>query len=410
MDRTGDGRRAAGVPAPGVAGGGLPAGAAWFRVWGTTVWVVVTVPGRLGVARGVVEGEIAAVGAACDRFDSGSEISRVNAGAGRAVRVSGVLGEVLERALAVAEATDGTVDPTVGAAMVAAGYDRDLDLVRRAPAVTRPPVPATGWWRVELARGVVRTPPGTLLDLGAVAKAYTADRAAERAARAAGCGVLVAIGGDLAVGGPAPEGGWPVRVAEDHRAGPEAVAQHVTIADGGLATSSTTVRRWRRADRPGVESMHHIIDPATGIPVLPHWRTASVAAGSCVDANAAATSAIVRGRAADTWLNAIGLPARLIDRNGTITTAAGWPTERTGQSPVGLPGASPQGAGMPGAGPRSAGPQGVSPHGAGSRGAGPPGAGSQGASSDRVGPEPVGPDRVGSEPAGPAVEGREAYG
>jgi len=307
-------------------------GTASFPVWGTTAWIAVTDPGRLPAARAAVEEEIAAVGAACDRFDPGSELSRVNAAAGRPEPVSPLFAEVLGDALRVAEATDGTVDPTIGAALVAAGYDRDLDAVRRTPAPCRPPVPATGWWLVELNGGVVRTPPGTLLDLGAVAKACTADRAAGRAARKARCGVLVGLGGDLAVRGPAPEGGWPVRVTEDHRAGPEAAAQFVSLTVGGLATSSTTVRRWRRTDRPGEETMHHIVDPATGAPVRPYWRTVTVAAATCVDANAAATSAIVRGRGAADWLTAAGLPARLVGADGAVVTLAGWP--ETAEAPA----------------------------------------------------------------------------
>lgn len=298
------------------------AAAAGFTVWGMEGGIAVTEPRCLPVARAALDAELSAMGAACDRFDPSSELSRLNAAAGRPAEVSPLFAEVLEEALRVAEATDGTVDPTVGTALVAAGYDRDLDEVRsRAALPYIRPVPAAGWRQVELADGVVHIPPGTVLDLGATAKALTVDRAAARAAREAGCAVLVGLGGDLAVGGHPPADGWQVRVAEDHRAGPDADAQVITIADGGLATSSVTVRRWTRGGRP----MHHLIDPATGSPVDPYWRTVTVAAATCVDANAAATSAIVRGPGADSWLAAAHLPARLIGRSGDPVTVAGWP-------------------------------------------------------------------------------------
>jgi thiamine biosynthesis lipoprotein len=291
-----------------------------FPVWGMTGRLVVTDAGRMGLARQVLDAEIAAMGAACDRFRPESELSTVNAAGGRPVPVSALFAEALGRALDVARATEGLVDPTVGGALVAAGYDRDLAEVRRR---TAPPRPVAGWPVVELADQVVRVPRGVTLDLGATAKALAADRAAARAASATGCGVLVGLGGDIAVSGPAPYDGWRIRVTDDHRAGPDHPGQTVTIADGGLATSSLTVRRWRRGGR----WLHHIIDPATGAPAGAHWRTVSVAAGSCLDANAASTAALVRGAGADGRLADQALPARLTGLDGGVVTVAGWPPE-----------------------------------------------------------------------------------
>jgi thiamine biosynthesis lipoprotein len=133
--------------------------------------------------------------------------------------------------------------------------------------------------------------------------------------------VLVSLGGDIAVAGPSPGDGWQVRVTDDHAAGPEAPGQTVSILSGGLATSSTTVRTWDAGGR----RLHHIIDPATGAPARSCWRTVSVAAGSCVDANTASTAAIIRSEAAASWLDDAGLPARLVREDGTATTTAGWP-------------------------------------------------------------------------------------
>jgi thiamine biosynthesis lipoprotein len=132
--------------------------------------------------------------------------------------------------------------------------------------------------------------------------------------------VLVNLGGDIAVAGRPPPAGWTVRVADDHQAPADAPGQSLTIHSGGLATSSTTVRRWGR-------SSHHIIDPRTGRPAESRWRTVSVAAGNCVDANTASTAAIVKGDDAPAWLGARGMPARLVDRDGGVLTVAGWPEE-----------------------------------------------------------------------------------
>jgi thiamine biosynthesis lipoprotein len=112
-----------------------------------------------------------------------------------------------------------------------------------------------------------------------------------------------------------------VRVTDSHRAGPDGAGQGLTIASGGLSTSSTTVRRWRRR---GCDA-HHIIDPRTGTPAAEHWRTVSVAAATCVDANIAGTAAIVLGPAAVEWLQERGLPARLVSASGAERFTAGWP-------------------------------------------------------------------------------------
>jgi thiamine biosynthesis lipoprotein len=92
------------------------------------------------------------------------------------------------------------------------------------------------------------------------------------------------------------------------------------IREGALATSSTTVRRWRR----GGQIVNHLIDPRTGRPCQGPWRTATVVAADCVTANGAATCAIVLGDAAPAWLEARGLPARLIANDGSIAFVGGW--------------------------------------------------------------------------------------
>ena len=79
--------------------------------------------------------------------------------------------------------------------------------------------------------------------------------------------------------------------------------------------------------------LHHILDPRTGLPAEPVWRTVSVAAGSCVDANAASTAAVIRGRRALGWLAQLGLPARLVDATGVVFTVAGWPDEASESDP-----------------------------------------------------------------------------
>ena len=229
-------------------------------------------------------------------------------------------------ALRAAQLTDGDVDPTVGRALIALGYDRDFEAVKSTDR-QRPIsiVPAPGWRavRVDEAAGTIRVPRGVSLDLGATAKALAADRAAARAHAAAGSGVLVALGGDIAIAGPVPAGGWRVRVTDDHHAGAEAPGQWIVLRSGGLATSSITARRWQA----GARSLHHLINPASGAPAEVVWRTVSVVAITCLDANIASTAAIIRGRRAPDWLESLGLPSRLVSSGGAVRHLGGWPAE-----------------------------------------------------------------------------------
>lgn len=296
-----------------------------FRALGTTAVVCVASGRALAPARAIVLRELDEVDRTCSRFRPDSELSRLNR-AGGTQEVGERLCEAIAVALRAASATRGLVDPTLGRSLRLAGYDRDFDLVRARPAgnVRVEFVPAAGWEGVVLdaRRRTVTLPAGAELDLGATAKALAADRAALAAAEATGVGVLVGLGGDIAVAGAAPAGAWPVRVADDHASG-DGPSTVVALAAGGLATSSTTVRRWR----VGTTDLHHILDPRSGAPARSCWRTATVAAATCVDANTASTAAVLLGSEAPAWLAARRLPARLVGGSGEIVPVAGWPAE-----------------------------------------------------------------------------------
>jgi len=297
------------------------AAAAHWHALGTEVDVRTTAPAGLDAAVAAVEAELEAVDRTCSRFRADSELARVNAAGGWSVPVTPRFVEALGVALRAAALTGGLVDPTVGAAMRAIGYDVDFAAV--APdgpplAVVSRPVP--GWRRVELDAEALRLrmSAGVMLDLGATAKALAADRAADAAAAAAGCGVLVSLGGDIAVAGAVPEAGWEVLAGD--AAGSAAGLEAVRLRGGGLATSGTTARRWTRGDR----ALHHIVDPRTGMPAAERWTAVTVVAASCVDANIASTAAIVLGEQAPSWLAQQGLPARLCAASGEVRYVGGW--------------------------------------------------------------------------------------
>jgi thiamine biosynthesis lipoprotein len=340
-----------------------PVSARWEAL-GTSAVLLVTDPGALGEARAIVERELAEIDRSCSRFRADSDLQRVNAGAGRFVSVGPLLIEAVQVALRAAELTDGDVDPTVGNALVLAGYDRDWTLLPKpadepdrtarrgesyragaesSPGAIRslavqaraenfpdnrqhPTIRALvtpGWQAIELdsERSAIRIPTGVRLDLGATAKAWVADRAAGAVHEATGAGSLVGLGGDIATAGVAPQDGWRIYVTDDHRSAPAGQGQTIEIVSGGIATSSTAVRRWSHQG----QTRHHIIDPAAGAPVPRTWRTVSVAAQTCLDANIASTAALVRADSAAAWLEQLGLPARLVSNDGAVHRVNGWP-------------------------------------------------------------------------------------
>ncbi|HEX3956677.1 MAG TPA: FAD:protein FMN transferase [Trebonia sp.] len=312
------------------------------------VQLVVTAPDTIDDASRLLARDLAELDLACSRFRPDSEVASIGRAASRATgayttSVSPLLAEAIAVALRAASLTDGDVDPTVGAAMCALGYDRDFALVpptgpalaavwRRVDGGGQVSAAVVPGWRsvgLDVAAGQLTILAGTQLDLGATVKGWAADRSASRIAAQLGCGVLVSLGGDTATAGQPPDGGWRIRVQEvtgtPGGPGVGGPATVVAINGGGLAISSAVARRWRR----GGVMFHHILDPRTALPAAPVWRDISVVAANCADANTAATAAIIRGQQAAAWLASLSLPARLVAADGSVHTVGGWPADGT---------------------------------------------------------------------------------
>ena len=300
-----------------------------WRDWSCTVRVVVgqdepTSDAVTDGAAEIVRGLMGEVERAASRFRADSEIEAVNAAAPQLLPVSTLTLALVEEALEAARRTDGAADPTVGAHVLACGYDDDIDAVRGRDAAAdtaHGPLPRPADWRrvlVDDRLGRVGVARGLRLDLGATAKAWTADEAAQRVAARYGRPALVEIGGDLAVAGDV-DTPWRVAVAEVAGRPREIVG----LTHGGLATSSTLARRWRTGDAEA----HHVIDPYTGRPTDDTVRSATVWAPTCVEANSFSTAALVWGGSAAARLGLAGVAARLVDRSGTVQPVGPWPGE-----------------------------------------------------------------------------------
>ncbi len=291
-----------------------------WEVWTTTARVVVTDPASLSAAVDIVRAYLDRVDAVASRFRADSEVSRLANAVGSHVTLSPLLRELVAAALHAAQASDGDVDPTLGTVMTRLGYGGDL----RTATGTQSTAPLVAlerrasWRDLRLEGATLELPQGTLLDLGATAKAYAADRCAVRAADELGCGVLVSLGGDIRVAGLEPATGWLLLVQD----GPGEPSSTVRLTGArAMATSSTMRRRWRHDE----QVLHHVLDPLTGRPADPVWRSATVAAPTCLEANTWSTAALVRGRRAPALLRRVGLDARLVAADGTVVSFGGWP-------------------------------------------------------------------------------------
>lgn len=289
-----------------------------FRSMGCEV-VVVAPSDRPDAAR-IAEGVFDAWDRRFSRFQPDSELSHLNAAAGRALPVSRPMLDAVAYACRAAEASGGLFDPLLGRRMVDLGYDRTFAAVpsnrrrdRRA-TVSAPHRPA--WREIEIddARGTVRIPAGYALDLGGLAKGMAVD-AAVAALRDAGIPwAAVSAGGDLAVHGEPPgSAGWAVDI-DNYRRG-------AILASGGLATSSVRMRRWQV---DGVDR-HHILDPRTGLPSTGPIEQATVAAPSCAQAEVAAKVAILSDLGgAVAFLESHQLAGVLLTDAGEAWTAGPW--------------------------------------------------------------------------------------
>ena len=236
------------------------------------------------------------------RFIDDSELNRVNAAAGRPVRVSDEFARMVDVALDAAEESEGLVDPTVGAAITAAGYDVDFAFLPADGPAPRIPAPVCGR-PIRLLGRLLLVDAGVKLDLNGVVKGATVDDAlalvGERGWIAAG-GDVGTRAGEVVVALP---GGGKVRVER-----------------GAVATSGTDRRQWRRGGR----RQHHLIDPRTGAPSDSPWQYVTASAATCLGADVAAKVGFLRGTSGPGWLDERGIAARFVTRTGREVVNEAW--------------------------------------------------------------------------------------
>jgi thiamine biosynthesis lipoprotein len=276
-----------------------------FRAMGTQIELLVEAD-QATAALAAAEEEFHRLEALLSRFRADSELSRLNSNGTLAAGPD--LLRVVELALAATKRTGGRFDITVHEAVVAAGYDRSFELV---PAVAAAPAlsPVRHTAGVRVLDGVIRLDQDVRLDLGGIGKGYACERAAEILATAGPC--LVNAGGDIAT----RAGAWTVSV--------ETAAEPLTLELSGssaLATSGRDLRRWHRGGR----ELHHLIDPATGLPSASDLLRATAVAHDAIDAEVTAKALFLAGAdPAREEADRLGIPALLVTQDGRTILAGG---------------------------------------------------------------------------------------
>lgn len=275
----------------------LPVARASFPAMSTTVTITgVGVPAR-EVMQSAERGRVLAEEweNRFSRFRPQSQLCRLNAAAGEAVRVDDEFLTMLEIAMQAVERTSGRFDPSILPALEAAGYDRSIERLRaEPPPMMSVPVSGAGpadWKRVRVDRdrGEVQLPPGMRLDFGGIAKGRFVDRfAATLADWTGGC---IDAGGDLYLWGLPPDGErWTVGIEDPSRLESDLLIAEVTAHCGlGIATSGTHRRQWHA----GGQLLHHLIDPRSGLPLADGARSVTAMARDVTTAEGATKALMV---------------------------------------------------------------------------------------------------------------------
>ncbi len=293
-----------------------------FNVWGVSGSLTVASEDYLSFAVERLEYWLAAINVAANRFTDESEISRLNHSAGRPMKYSPAFELCLDTAISAYEQTQGACSPTVLPSLLALGYDRDYDEVATDSSIAvRPTRPSLGLDAIQINRAeqTVQLLDGCQLDFGATAKALTCDLVANDVGLTGG--VVVEIGGDVALRGEGPDGLWAIAVSDSLEASDH--DPRLGLTNAGVATSSRVIRVWQG----GGQRLNHIINPFTGGSVDGPYGSASVVAASCVEANAFSTAALVWGEEASYRIAQAGLSARLVRTEGAVDLVGAWPRE-----------------------------------------------------------------------------------
>lgn len=248
------------------------------------------------------------------RFLPDSELNRLHERPEQWVRVSHELFTALRWCGRLHEETEGRFDPSIRTALEQWGYDRTFwDIDETAPVPTSTPTRGLGGMQLRRDDEAVWLPAGLRLDLGGIGKGLAADLLAGELLGMGAAGAYVCMGGDIAVAGDVPDGGWQVPL---HHPDTDLPFDHFPLHCGGLVMSTTRMRSWQRGDG---STAHHLIDPTTGAPADTDVVAVAVAALSAARAEALAKAVVVAGSTKGVeLLESFGVDGWIVTETGVL--------------------------------------------------------------------------------------------
>ena len=273
------------------------------------------------------EEEVRRLDALLSRTSGSSEVSMLNGAGGEMVPVGAEICTLIQTAGDFTEATGGAFDITIAPVVSAWGFTTDSYQVPDREAL-QTLLESVGMEHVHLSGGSARLDPGTMIDLGGIAKGYTADRVAEIFQEHAVPRGKVELGGNILVIGDKPDGtAWRVGVQDPkHPDEADGLVCVLNLTDAFAVTSGSYQRYFEQDGK----RYHHIIDPATGCPADSGLTSVTVVAdsargnGTMCDALSTALFVMGEDKALDFWRSGVyDFQLVLVTEDGRVVVTEG---------------------------------------------------------------------------------------
>lgn len=246
------------------------------------------------------EKEIRRLEALLSVTDSKSEIYRINSNPDKFIKVSDECFELVKKSVSISEDTNGNFDITVYPAVSLWGFTNSEYKVPSESEILDVK-DKIGYNKITLDENSksVKIPVGTSLDLGAIAKGYIADKAAEALAENGVTSALLNFGGNIRLIGSKPDGtSFKIGVKA-----PFSDGYFATLSAKDI-TASTAGGYERYFEENGVR-YHHILNPHTATPAVSDILSATVIGKNGEVCDALATASFVTGTAKVTSITAL---------------------------------------------------------------------------------------------------------
>jgi thiamine biosynthesis lipoprotein len=251
--------------------------------------------------------------------DPDSDIARINEAQGQPVPVSADTGELLAYGKVMAKQTDGALDPTIYPLVRAWGFTTDQYQVP-GQAQLQELLEHVDYTKLQLTEDTVTLPAGMELDVGALAKGYTADKLSALFEEAGVKSALMSLGGNIQTLGTKPDGSlWTIGIQDPTG---EGYVGTLTVGEAAVVTSGAYERYF--TDENG-QTYGHIIDPSTGKPVDNDLLSVTVVTEQGVYADGLSTALFVMGRegAEAFWRQSGDFDMILVTKDGQIYATEG---------------------------------------------------------------------------------------